>query len=52
MKEGKGGKKWQEKVMKGWIKRRDGGGWKEGRDRVDRKEEQGEKEGWKRVVRK
>ena len=33
-------------------KRRDGGGWKEGRDRVDRREEQGEKEGWKRGVRK
>lgn len=41
MKEGKGGKKWQGKAMKGWIKRRDGGGWKEGRDRVDRKEEGG-----------
>ena len=25
----------------GWIKRRDGGGWKEGRDRVDRREEGG-----------
>ena len=30
MKEGKGGKKWQGKAMKGWIKRRDGGGGKKG----------------------
>ena len=50
MKEGKGGKKWQGKAMKGWIERRDGGGWKEERGRVERRGEQGGQEGWRRAV--